>query len=72
MNNKKTKKTILIILLVPIISLIIFTIYSIANNNKEKNPNLESNQNIINEIENLTQEVMKQITHKLMKQQTKY
>ena len=36
MNNKKIKKTIFIIILVIIISLIIFTIYSIANSNKEK------------------------------------
>ena len=57
MNNKKIKKTIFIIILAIITSLIIFTIYSIANSNKEKKPNSESNQNIINEIENLAQEV---------------
>lgn len=57
MNNKKIKKTIFVIILVMIISLIVFTIYSIANSNKEKNLNPESTQNIMNEIENLTQEM---------------
>ena len=65
MNNKKIKKTIFIIILVIIISLIIFTIYSIANSNKEKNPNSELNQNIINEIENLSMEERLKLKHQI-------
>ena len=66
MYKKRIKKTIVIITLAVAITILLFTMYSIANNNKEINYKQQENLNKIEEVKEKTNEQKNELTNETL------